>query len=144
MKIKIKFMMTISVILLAGAVLMMVWSYYSAYKNTLKHTIHDDAVLSGAIHESVKVFMNTGQQESLDAYLEKARKIPSVCEVRVIRSEALEKELGPKEGARAVDALDRQVLRKLMRDAHGRSGSFIRSSPKNPAGPVIQVLIMVM
>ncbi len=129
MKIKIKFMMTISVILLAGAVLMMVWSYYSAYKNTLKHTIHDDAVLSGAIHESVKVFMNTGQQESLDAYLEKARKIPSVCEVRVIRSEALEKELGPKEGARAVDALDRQVLRsgrEISRETYAGRARAIR------------------
>ena len=110
MKIKFKFMITVTVILCLGAALMVAWIYYSSYDNTLCQAIQDGTVLADAIHESVYTLMSTGQQEHLDAYMEKANKIKSVHEIRVMRSATLEKELGIDKDSLAIDDLDRQVL----------------------------------
>ncbi|MBF0330897.1 MAG: HAMP domain-containing protein [Candidatus Omnitrophica bacterium] len=110
MKIKIKFMLTISVILLVGTVVMMFWVGFISYNNALDEALKGVSRLSSSVHDAAHEFMNAGRQENLDAYLEKARKFDSVTEVRVIRSPLLEKELGVKNGARVRDSIDLQVL----------------------------------
>ena len=110
MKIRAKFMMTISAILILGGTLMLAWGYYASHKSAVRQAIQDDNTLSGTIHEAVYGFMRTGQQEYLDGYLEKARRFESVSEIRVIRAPSLEKEMGIKSTTRVKDDLDRQVL----------------------------------
>lgn len=103
-------MATVSAILILGNVLIATWTYYSSYANVRHQAIDDNTVLSAAIDESVYGLMKTGQQSYLDNYLRETSKSKSVKEIRVIRSDALEKELGIKEESRARDDLDRQVL----------------------------------
>lgn len=111
MKLKSKFMIPLLTILILGAVSMMAVVYYSSYENTLQQATQDRLVWADAIQEAVYGLLSIGQQQYLDAYLEKSRKIRNAQEIRVIRSEALEKELGVKESSRATDDLDQQVLR---------------------------------
>ncbi len=115
MRLRTKFMLVIFAILISGVTLTMVWLHYSSSQNAAHQAIESNIDLSDAIGESVLVLMKTGQQDHLDAYLENARKLQSVAELRVIRSPALEKELGVKESSQAQDGLDRQALESGQR-----------------------------
>ena len=103
MKVRTKFMLAIFVILLPGAALMMSWLYYSSGRNASHQAVEESSALSNSIHEAVYVLMGTGQQDHLDEYLKSARKISSVYGLWVVRSAALEKELGVKNSAHIKD-----------------------------------------
>ncbi len=106
MKIRTKFMSWICVILLLGGA----WIGYSSYDSAVRQSTSDAAILADTIREAVYSFMLVGQQSILDAYLVKARKVASVGDVRVARSEALDREIGPKTNAPMKDELELQVL----------------------------------
>lgn len=103
-------MIPLLTILILGAAAMMAVVYYSSYENTRQQAIQDRLVWADAIQEAVYGLLSIGQQEYLDAYLEKSRKIRNAHEIKVIRSETLEKEIGVKEGSRPTDDLERKVL----------------------------------
>jgi len=129
MKLKAKFMIPLLTILILGAFSMMALVYYSSYGNTKRQATQDHLVWSDAIHEAVYGLLSIGQQQYLDAYLEKARKIRDAREIRVIRSSSLEKELGVKESSRAIDDLDRQALRsgrEVYKEVTVEQGKAIR------------------
>ncbi len=105
-----KFMIALLGILFLGGALMMAWLYYSSHENVKRQAIQGATVLSESIHEAVYGFMRTGQQSDLEAYLEKGSKIQSVDEIRVIRTDVLEKELSAKKDGYVKDALDQQAL----------------------------------
>ncbi|MEI6438266.1 MAG: HAMP domain-containing methyl-accepting chemotaxis protein [Candidatus Omnitrophota bacterium] len=106
MKIRTKFLLSTLVILLIG----MGWVQFALFRSSVRQSTRDVSVLAGVIRESVGGLMLSGQQAVLDNYLGKVRGIKAVNEVRVIRSEALEKELGVKPGASPRDVLEQQVL----------------------------------
>lgn len=110
MKIQTKFMLTISGILILGGVVVMSINAFATYKSTYSDVSRGVKNLSEAILETVNRFMATGEQESLDGYIDSARKFDSIKEIRMIRSKALEEEVGAVEGKGIVDALDEQVL----------------------------------
>ena len=110
MKVRTKFAMVILAILFLGAALMVSWLYFSSSKSLFHQATEGNVAFSEAIIQAVEVLMGTGEQSHLDNYLQNARKLSSVAEVRVIRSTALENELGVKESSRAQDDLDRQTL----------------------------------
>ncbi|MEI8012392.1 MAG: methyl-accepting chemotaxis protein [Candidatus Omnitrophota bacterium] len=110
MKIKTKFMLIISIVLLIGTVTGIAWIALSSYRTTVHQASGGVINLSDSVQEAVYSFMASGQQEALDAYIEKARKFKSVEELRIIRSAALNDEVGKKEGRAPQDDIDRKVL----------------------------------
>jgi len=110
MSIKTKFMLAITAILVFSAALVMTYSGVATYQNTLSGITDGVVNLSDAIRETVYRLMATGQQDSVDLYLENARKFHLIKEIRIIRSDALNKEVGVKKGREPQDDLDRQAL----------------------------------
>ena len=117
MGIRKKFMVAFLVILFLGGAIMMTWLYGSLHENVTHQAIQSASILSDSIHGAVYGFMKTGQQSDLDAYLEMGSKLESVDEVRVIKSDSLEKELGEKKSGYVMDDLDQRAFqsRQIMR-----------------------------
>ena len=129
MGIRTKFMIALLVILFLGGALMMAWLYYSSFENVRHQAIQGVSVLSDSIHEAVYGFMKAGQQSDMEAYLEKAGRLTSVDELRVIRSASLEKELGQRTDGYVKDDFDRQVLKSgqpLSKTVRVKRGEAIR------------------
>ena len=135
MRIRTKFLIALLVILSMGGALMMAWLYYSSRENVKHQAIQGASILSASIHEAVYGFMRTGQQNDLEAYLEKGSKLPSVDELRVIRSTPLEKELGERKNNYVKDELDLRVL---------SSGKTIRKTVTVGHGEAVRILSPVI
>ena len=135
MGIRTKFLIALLVILFIGGALMMTWLYYSSHENVQHQAIQSASILSDSIHEAVYGFMRTGQQNDLEAYLEKGSKLQSVDEIRVIRSASLEKELGERKNGYVKDALDLQAL---------SSGQTIRKPVTVRRGEAIRIISPVL
>jgi methyl-accepting chemotaxis protein len=110
MKIKVKFMLIVSAVLLVGLVAGLSWTMFSSYKATVHQATEEVNSLSDMIQESIYGFMSVGQQEVLDAFIEKIKKFNSIKEFRMVRSQALTTELGKKENRDPRDDMDKKVL----------------------------------
>ncbi|MBF0571793.1 MAG: PAS domain S-box protein [Candidatus Omnitrophica bacterium] len=113
MKIRTKFLLMILVILSIGAAISMVWISYSSNRNTMLQTITSNDYFSGSIYETVYLLMKTGQQDSLNAYLDQMRKFKYIAEVKVIGADT------KTVSGLAKDDLARQVLssgRKVVKE----------------------------
>ncbi len=110
MKIKTKFMLAITAILIIESIAVIGWIAYSSYVNTVHQSAMAVDTLSNSVKETMYGFMNEGQQEALDKYIEKVRQLKSVEEVRIARSALLESEVGSKEDKKIKNSVDRQVI----------------------------------
>jgi two-component system NtrC family sensor kinase len=89
---------------------MMFWIGLISYNNTLQQALKGVSNLSNSLHDSVYEFMDSGRQENLDGYLERARRFDDVAEIRVVRTVLLQNELGEKSVGKIKDDVDAQVL----------------------------------
>jgi len=110
MKIKSKFVLTISVISFIGTGVMIAWIAFASYRSTLKQVTSEVNNLSSVLTETVYSLMASGQQERLETYLQKAHQLKSLENFHIVRSSSLEKELGAKKSAETADNIDDQVL----------------------------------
>ncbi len=110
MKIKTKFMLTITAILIIESIAVIGWIAYSSYQSTVRQSTVAVGTLSNSVKETMYGFMNEGQQEALDKYIEKVRRLKSVEEVRIARSALLESEIGTKEDKKIKNSIDKQVI----------------------------------
>lgn len=133
MKIKTKFMLTITIILAIATIVVVGWAAYSSYKVTLGEVTNSVTTVSDTIRQAVYNFMDANQQDALEDYIVKVKKMGSVQEIKVIRSKELEDEVGVKKGENTKDAIDQQVL-KSGKDVYkqimiGKSRSIRRVVP---------------
>jgi signal transduction histidine kinase/DNA-binding response OmpR family regulator len=110
MKIKTKFMLGISVILIVGAALMVGWTGYSAYKVATYQAGNEVSTLSTSICDAIYGIMDSGNKNILHRYVQQVRQIPDILDLRIVRSAELEREIGIEADARPQDDMDRHGL----------------------------------
>ncbi len=103
-------MLAITVVLVMGAALMLGWTGYSAYKVATYQATDEVTTLSASILQALRGIMATGDRAILYGYINSVRQFKNVTELRVMRSAALESELGVVVEARPKDDVDRRVL----------------------------------
>ncbi len=130
MGIRSKLLLTIAVILVAGS-LVMGWDGYLS-DCMIRQNMSDQVItFSDSIAQSSRSLMTNG--DKLDNYLDNIRKLKTVLDVRIVRSSALEKELGPKKDALKPTILEGQVLysgNQVVKDVKvGRQRAICRIIP---------------
>ncbi len=103
-------MLAISIILVLESVAVIGWVAYCSYKITVHQSSIAIDNLSNSVKETMYGFMNEGQQEALEKYIQKIRQFKSVEEVRIARSPLLESEIGMKEDKKIKNNTDRTVI----------------------------------
>lgn len=129
MTIRTKFMLSTSLVLLIGLAIGMVWMIFSSYRTTVHQATGELTTMSTLVQDAIYGFMASGQQEALDAYIEKIHNVDSVEEIRLIRTAALNDELGKKEGREPKNNDDQNVLRtghEIVREVIVNNNKSIR------------------
>ncbi|MBF0503648.1 MAG: PAS domain S-box protein [Candidatus Omnitrophica bacterium] len=110
MNIRTKFLIMSLVVLVSGISISMFWLSYSSSKNITREALANNDNFSQAVRETTFILMKTGQQGSLNEYFDRLKKFKHLYDIRLIRSAALERELGMTSHASVKDEVVRQVL----------------------------------
>src|ERR1035437_9420265 len=83
---RLKLLLTITVILTTGTIIVIVWSGYTSFYS-IRDNVSDQAfTLSDSISQALRAIMASGESHRLEGYLNNIRKAKTVKGVRIVRA----------------------------------------------------------